>query len=244
MANDYFKFKHFTINQDRCAMKVGTDGVLLGVLAPILNTSKNTKNILDIGTGTGLVAIMLAQRNPTAKVTGVELDTEAAKQAQENAASTNWDIEIINNRIQDYSKNCTKKFNLIVSNPPFFINSLKAPDKNRNTARHTDELSFEDLAECVKELLAENGRFTVIIPYSSEKDFIGIANEKNMIAENCVRVIPKIGKEPKRSVITFCNIENKKDCNIIVTELIIETENRYCYSDEFKHLTADFYLKH
>ena len=240
MANDYFSFKQFTIHQDRCAMKVGTDGVLLGVLAPTIDSGR----ILDIGTGTGLVGIMLSQRCPQAIVTGVEIDADAAKQAEENATSTGWKIKIINKSIQDFSSQCEEKFDLIVSNPPYFINSLKAPEKNRNTARHTDELSYEELIESAEKLLSEEGKFSVIIPYSEEENFIGIANKRNLIAESSVRIIPKVGKEPKRSVITFCRCKNKINCNINVTELVIEKEERHCYSDEFKKLTADFYLKH
>ncbi|MBR3871577.1 MAG: methyltransferase [Paludibacteraceae bacterium] len=240
MANDYFSFKQFTIHQDRCAMKVGTDGVLLGVLAPTIDSGR----ILDIGTGTGLVGIMLSQRCPQAMVTGVELDANAAKQAEENATSTGWKIKIINKSIQDFSSQCEEKFDLIVSNPPYFINSLKAPEKNRNTARHTDELSYEELIESAEKLLSEEGKFSVIIPYSEEENFIGIANKRNLIAESSVRIIPKVGKDPKRSVITFCRCKNKINCNINVTELVIEKEERHCYSDEFKNLTADFYLKH
>lgn len=240
MANDYFSFKQFTIHQDRCAMKVGTDGVLLGVLAPTIDSGR----ILDIGTGTGLVGIMLSQRCPQAMVTGVELDANAAKQAEENATSTGWNIKIINKSIQDFSFQCEEKFDLIVSNPPYFINSLKAPEKNRNTARHTDELSYEELIESAEKLLSEEGKFSVIIPYSEEENFIDIANKRNLIAESSVRIIPKVGKEPKRSVITFCRCKNKINCNINVTELVIEKEERHCYSDEFKKLTADFYLKH
>ena len=240
MANDYFSFKQFTIHQDRCAMKVGTDGVLLGVLAPTIDSGR----ILDIGTGTGLVGIMLSQRCPQAMVTGVDLDANAAKQAEENATSTGWKIKIINKSIQDFSSQCEEKFDLIVSNPPYFINSLKAPEKNRNTARHTDELSYEELIESAEKLLSEEGKFSVIIPYSEEENFIGIANKRNLIAESSVRIIPKVGKDSKRSVITFCRCKNKINCNINVTELVIEKEERHCYSDEFKKLTADFYLKH
>ncbi|MEE0990035.1 MAG: methyltransferase [Paludibacteraceae bacterium] len=245
MPNDYFSFKQFTIRQDRCAMKVGTDGVLLGVLAPVLALAENSKRILDIGTGTGLVAIMLAQRTGGgAQISAVEIDSEAAIQARENASETPWEIDVYNNSIQTFVLECQEKFDLIVSNPPFFINSLKAPEKSRNTARHTDTLSFEDLVISAEKLLADKGLFTVIIPYSSESDFIKIASANNLIADTIIRVIPKVGKEAKRSVITFCRGNENVNCNINVTELVIEKEERHCYSDEFKSLTADFYLKH
>ena len=246
MPNDYFSFKQFTIRQDKCAMKVGTDGVLLGVLAPVLLDDNNlVSNILDIGTGTGLVAIMLAQRClGRAAVIGVEIDSDAATQAVENASKTPWKIDVYNNSIQGFAHECQEKFDLIVSNPPFFINSLKAPDKSRNTARHTDELSFEDLVDSAEKLLAENGRFTVIIPYSSENDFIKIAGSRKMFAKSVVRVVPKVGMQAKRSVVTFARGSDKNNCNTNVTELVIETEIRHCYTEEFKSLTADFYLKH
>lgn len=252
MPNDFFSFKKFTIHQDRCAMKVGTDGVLLGVLAPVVTEGlcsaekeQSQYQILDIGTGTGLVAIMLAQRcSGWARVVGVEIDTDAALQAQENADATDWNIKIYNSSIQLFAENNEEKFDLIVSNPPYFINSLKAPDKNRNTARHTDTLSFEDLVDSAEKLLADEGRFTVIIPCSSENDFIRIAELKNLFAESIIRVLPKVGKEAKRSVVTFARVTDKNNCNTNVTELVIETESRHCYTEEFKSLTADFYLKH
>ena len=252
MPNDFFSFKQFTIHQDRCAMKVGTDGVLLGVLSPIdagyvLSSEKENSEykILDIGTGTGLVAIMLAQRTEgKAKISAVEIDSEAALQARENASNTPWQIDVYNKSIQDFAREYQEKFDLIVSNPPYFINSLKAPDKNRNTARHTDTLSFEDLVGSAEKLLADEGRFTVIIPCSSENDFIEIAKGSNLFAESIIRVLPKVGKEAKRSVITFVRVSNKNNCNTNVTELVIETESRHCYTEEFKRLTADFYLKH
>lgn len=252
MPNDFFSFKQFTIHQDRCAMKVGTDGVLLGVLSPIdaqnvLSSEKENSEykILDIGTGTGLVALMLAQRTGgKAKISAVEIDLEAALQARENASNTPWQIDVYNNSIQDFAHVCQEKFDLIVSNPPYFINSLKAPDKNRNTARHTDTLSFEDLVGSAEKLLADEGRFTVIIPCSSENDFIEISKGSNLFAESIIRVLPKVGKEAKRSVITFVRDADINNCNTNVTELVIETESRHCYTEEFKRLTADFYLKH
>lgn len=253
MANDYFSFKQFTIYQDKCAMKVGTDGVLLGVLAPVLPTDmqalssdecENAYKILDIGTGTGLVAIMLAQRTGgKAQISAVEIDSDATEQARENASKSPWNIDIYNSSIQEFASESTQKFDLIVSNPPFFVNSLKAPEQSRNTARHTDTLSFEDLVFAAEKLLSEKGRFTVIIPTPSEDDFIKVANAQNLVAETIVRVIPKVGKEAKRSVITFIKSVLNNECNTKVTELVIETENRHCYSDDFKRLTADFYLK-
>ena len=128
MPNDYFKFKQFTIHQDKCAMKVGTDGVLLGAWAECANA----KGILDIGTGTGLIALMIAQRS-NAKIDAVEIDETASKQAKENIKKSLWNdrIEILNISFQDFSKSTNEKYDLIVSNPPYFQNSLYAPDEKR-----------------------------------------------------------------------------------------------------------------
>jgi tRNA1Val (adenine37-N6)-methyltransferase len=206
--------------------------------------------ILDLCTGSGCIAWTLALEMPGAEVTAVDISEEALAVASsqdfaEEMARTGAiaprfiKADVLAGPIEGLGQ-----FDIIVSNPPYFINSLKAPDKNRNTARHTDELSFEDLVDSAEKLLAENGMFTVIIPYSSENDFIKIADSKKMFAKSVVRVVPKVGKEAKRSVINFCRQVENFNCNTNVTELVIETENRHCYTEEFKSLTADFYLKH
>ena len=149
-----FRFKQFTIHQDACAMKVGTDGVLLGVLADVTAAT----HLLDIGTGTGLVALMLAQRNPSMSIDAIEIDSKAAKQAAENVAQSPWpQIRVHCAALQTYTAN--QPYNLIVSNPPYFVNSLKAPKAARTTARHTDSLSFNELVEGVDRLLSPAGHW-------------------------------------------------------------------------------------
>ena len=157
MANSYFRFKQFVVNQDKTAMKVGTDGVLLGALT---NICYEPAQILDIGTGTGLVALMLAQRFENSEIDAVEIDTEASEQALSNFNLSPFAnrLSVINIDISDYTPK--KKYNLIVSNPPYFVNSLKASDKQRTMARHTDSLSFSALAVAVRRLLAPDGKQT------------------------------------------------------------------------------------
>lgn len=154
MANDYFQFKQFKILQSRCAMKVGTDGVLLGAWAC------GGKEILDIGTGTGLIALMMAQRFPEANVLGIDIDTDACLQAKDNVACSPFKVEIEEGSIVD--KNGL--FDCIVSNPPFFENSLECPDSGRTKARHASLLSYHQLMESVCRLLSEQGEFSVVIP--------------------------------------------------------------------------------
>ena len=157
-----FRFKQFEILQDRCAMKVGTDGVLLGAWA-----SGGTR-ILDIGCGTGLIALMMAQRFPAAQVVGIDIDEEACGQARENVTASPFGdrIDVAHCRLQDYSG---EEFDAIVSNPPFFLNSLKNPDSKRAMARHADTLPFRDLWQGVKRLLSENGIFSVVLPSDVKK---------------------------------------------------------------------------
>ena len=153
-----FKFKQFEIHQDRCAMKVGTDGVLLGAWAP------GGKHILDVGSGTGLISLMMAQRFPEAQVLGIDMDGEACEEAAENVAASPFAdrVEIECCRLQDYHS--AESFDAIVSNPPFFLNSLKNPDSKRTMARHTDSLPFRDLFRGAKMLLSDDGVFSVIVP--------------------------------------------------------------------------------
>lgn len=160
MANSWFNFQQFRINQANCAMKISTDAVLLGALA----SSDHSAEILDVGTGTGVIALMLAQRYSNARVHAVEIDQEAAKQASENFRGSKFSdrISISNVRFQDFEPD--HQFDLIVSNPPYFPNHLKSQDAKRNRAMHADELSFSDLAEKGSTLLSPSGYFWLILP--------------------------------------------------------------------------------
>ena len=233
MANPYFQFKKFTVWHDKCAMKVGTDGVLLGAWAPV----QNAKYILDVGAGSGLISLQLAQRNPWASITSIEIDPAAAAQAKENIQSSPWSdrMEVICSDFRDY--HAENKFDLIVSNPPYFVDSLECPDRQRTAARHNNSLSYEDLLEGVSGLLTENGFFTVVIPADVAERVKKIASIKKLYAVRQLNVITKPGGIPKRVLITFSF--SNQEC--IVEELLTELA-RHQYSEEYMTLTRDYYL--
>ena len=235
MANSYFRFKQFVVNQDKTAMKVGTDGVLLGALT---NICYEPAQILDIGTGTGLVALMLAQRFENSEIDAVEIDTEASEQALSNFNLSPFAnrLSVINIDISDYTPK--KKYNLIVSNPPYFVNSLKASDKQRTMARHTDSLSFSALAVAVRRLLAPDGKCYIIIPVDAYDNVVDIFYCNQLYAQQAIFVSHNANKKPKRVVVSFAD----KQCSgVQKSELYIE---KYpgIYSDEFKRLVEPFYL--
>jgi len=236
MANPYFRFKQFTVYHDRCAMKVGIDGVLLGIWACIDNTTQ----ILDIGTGTGLIALMLAQRS-TATIDAIDIDTNAAMQASVNITSSPWAQRIAVQEIslQDYAKSTSNRYDLIVSNPPYFVNSLKNPTADRSLARHTDSLTHEELIVHAMALLQPTGRICMILPVIEAVKCEAFAIFRGLYCNREVRVIPKPEGEVKRIMLEF----NTQPCLKTISELTIESNERHCYSEEFSALAKDFYLK-
>lgn len=234
MPNPYFQFKRFTVFHDRCAMKVGTDGVLLGAWTDV----STSQRILDIGTGTGLIALMLAQRNATAQITAIDIDEAAVEQAKENIASSPWKnrIEVTQQDVCCFSSN--RLFDTIVSNPPYFNQSLKGPDSQRNTARHTDSLDSSQLLEKVAEILHPEGRFSIIIPSDQTDEIIRIAATYGLHPSRQTDVITRPGLPPKRALLAFQ--KTKGICH--KNELVIELE-RHVYSEDYIALTRDFYLK-
>ena len=234
MANPFFTFKQFTIRHDRCAMKVGTDGVLLGAWTDVSHSCR----ILDIGTGTGLIALMLAQRCPQASITAIDIDAEAVEQAHENILSSPWKdrVEVLLQDICTFPAN--QQFDSIVSNPPYFIDSLKCPDSQRNTARHTDTLDAKRLLESVARLLSDNGRFSIILPAEQTDLLIQSAYTQGLYPSRQTAVITRPGLSPKRILMEF---QKKKEA-FHPDELIIELE-RLVYSVGFIALTKDFYLR-
>lgn len=236
MGCDFFRFKKFTIHQDKCAMKVGTDGVLLGAWTdPRLATK-----IADIGTGTGLIAIMLAQKS-NASVTGIEIDTGAATQAKENMSNTLWKdrLNVIEADIKDYYPHHEAEFDLIVSNPPFFNENTKGYSEKRNIARHTDGLSFGLLVEAVSFILKEDGRFSVIIPATSAQEFISEAIRHKLSLTRKTEVITKLGTPAKRVMMEFCKNTSNNATTEYAQLLLSENGNK---SQEYINLTSDFYL--
>jgi tRNA1Val (adenine37-N6)-methyltransferase len=235
MTNNYFSFKEFTINQGRAAFKVGTDGVLLGASADI----SNKKRILDIGAGTGLITIMLAQRCD-ADIVSIEPDYESFLQAEENVAQCRWKgrIKVINSDLQKFTS-VDEKFDLIVSNPPYFSNSLKNPDPRKSSARHTDLLTSADLLSGVAELLDNKGVFQVIMPYVESTIFIAEAQQYGLYCNSILKIKPLPTAEIRRFIMTF-SWERLKLTEMFLT---IERGERHEFTKEYKTLTKDFYLK-
>ncbi len=236
MAN--FCFKQFEIKQDRCAMKVGTDGVLIGAWA------MGGKRILDVGCGTGLVALMMAQRFPQAQVLGIDIDRDACEQAMENVMSSPFGerVKIEHCRFQDFlsqeDDTTMPLFDAIVSNPPFFVDSKKNPDNKRALARHTDSLSFAELLRHTKRLLAKDGVFSVIIPsevvdvVESEACVLGFY----LVRKCAVKTVER--KIPKRYMMTFA----KQRLGELEIEEEILTKNDGSRSEWYAEITKDFYL--
>jgi len=236
MPNPYFSFKQFTVYHDKCAMKVGIDGVLLGAWAEVENAEKT----LDIGTGTGLIALMIAQRSNT-NIQAIDIEESAILQARENILKSPWAdrIQAQQMSLQEFAKSTIDRFDLIVSNPPYFINSTKAPEKSRNTARHTDTLTHKELIEQATHLLEPTGRLCVILPVNEGLECVAYAESKGLFCTKLVMVFPKPNSPAKRVLLEFCKQFNPKE----ISELTIESEIRHHYSPKFTELAKDFYLK-
>jgi len=236
MSNPYFSFKQFTVYHDRCAMKVGMDGVLLGAWC----NTENTKNILDIGTGTGLIALMLAQRS-TSLIDGIDIDANAILQATENVKRSPWAnrVSVKEISLQDLAANTVNQYDLIVSNPPYFVNSLKAPTEDRNVARHADSLTHEELILNAKLLLNPSGRISIILPVNEALICRDFALSNGLYCTREVQVIPKPNAVPKRTLLEFCFQPLPKE----ESKLVIESDVRHHYSEEFSLLAKEFYLR-
>jgi tRNA1Val (adenine37-N6)-methyltransferase len=234
MANNYFSFKQFTIYQDKCAFKVGTDGVLLGAYADI----SSAKRILDIGTGTGLIALMLAQRCG-ASITAIEPDSDSFIQACTNIEECKWGnrIKAENISLQNFFPG-DDKFDLIVTNPPYFSDSLKNPDAGKAAARHNFLLGNDDLFKGARRLISEDGKFQIILPYAEAYVFIAEAQAYGFYCNDILKIKPLPASQIRRMILTFSTNRQK------ATEkfLTIETGKRYAFSDDYISLTKDFYL--
>ncbi len=237
MSNKPFLFKKFSVNQDRCAMKIGTDGVLLGAWTSI---SQNPFSVLDIGAGTGVISLMLAQRCYAELIDAIEIDANAYEQCTENFENSPWNDRLFcyHASVKEFAQEIDDEYDLIVSNPPFYSEDYKSSNSQRDLARFNDALPFEHLVMCVAKLLSEDGLFSVVIPHKEEVNFITLASNVNLYPNRILRVKGSPTSEVKRSLIEFSF--NKSDVSI--DELIIETE-RHQYTKEYINLTKDFYLK-
>jgi len=235
MANPYFKFKQFTVYHDKCAMKVGTDGVLIGAWADVSRAEK----ILDVGTGSGLIALMIAQRCD-ASVLGIDIDEDAVIQARENVMASQWSgqITIARQDVRVMANECDTKFDVILSNPPYFAEDVKCPEAQRNTARHTDELDFHSLLQAVSVLLTDDGTFSVVLPANAASDFIALATKFKLFLSKQTWVYTKPNMPAKRVLMAF---SKDKSTETQVGHLTIETAPKV-YTPEFAALMKDFYL--
>lgn len=233
-----FQFKQFSVEQDRCAMKIGTDGVLLGAWTPIEN---NPFSVLDIGAGTGIIALMIAQRTNAEQIDALEIDEEAYEQAVENFENSPWSDRLFcfHAGLDEFMDEPEDEYDLIISNPPFYTEDYQSGNEQRDLARFADALPFEDLIEAADLLLSENGIFSVIIPFKEEEKFIALAKDFDLFPMKITHVKGTPTTEIKRSLLAFSrnSIEN-----FPVDELVIET-SRHIYTEEYISLTKDFYLK-
>jgi len=235
MSSDVFAFKQFKIKQDKCAMKVGTDAVLLGAWTKC----GNAKKILDVGTGTGVLALMLAQKSEATNW-AIDIDKDSFIDAKENAYQSKWNdrLNVLNISMQEFTKENSNDFDVIISNPPYFTDAYKAKELSRNTARHTDELPFDQLIECVVKLLSEDGHFFSILPYNEAIQFKNMAAKNNLYLIKSTRVKTKPEKEPKRLLMMY----SRKQQIQTEDELVIELDERHHYTQQYIDLTKDYYL--
>jgi tRNA1Val (adenine37-N6)-methyltransferase len=216
-------------------MKVGTDAVLLGSWV----NASHAKHILDIGTGTGIIALMLAQKSG-ARIDAIDIDQNAFQQAVENSENCQWKerIHIYHSALQDFSPESEYKYDLIVSNPPYFVDSSKALEESRTNARHTDQLPYDELLKGVLRLLHPSGKFYVILPTKESELFREKAEANKLYCTKITRVVTRTDKPEKRLLMRFEFTHRAFSEDSIV----IEKDERHSYSDEYKELTKDYYL--
>lgn len=234
MANDYFSFKQFTILQDKSAFKVGTDGVLLGAAADISHAIK----VLDIGSGTGLIALMVAQRC-NAIVYAIEPDYASFVQMSHNVNHSKWHdrIRVECTDLQHFN-HTGDKFDLILTNPPYFTNSLKCPDLRKTGTRHTDTLNSDDILKEIDRLMTPDGKLQLILPYVEGNLFIAEASRFGLYCNSILKIRPLPSSQIRRLILTF----SKTHKNPVGKFLTIE-HGRHQFTEEYINLTKEFYLK-
>ena len=232
-----FQFKQFTIQQDKTAMKVGTDGVLLGAWA---NLDFYPNSILDIGAGTGLIALMMAQRCDAETIDAIELNDEAYEQTVENFENSDWGDRLFcyHASLDEFTDEIDEKYDFIISNPPFYTSTYKELSEERAMARHSESLTYADLLESTSKLLSENGNCAFIIPFEEEVNFLKIAEENMLYPNRITRVKGALNTAVKRSLLQLSFLKTEP----IQSELTLEL-SRHNYTEDYKSLVQDLYLK-
>ncbi|MEX2235443.1 MAG: methyltransferase [Cyclobacteriaceae bacterium] len=236
MGSKPFQFKQFSVAQNHCTHKVGTDGVLLGAW---VNIDEADKSVLDIGTGSGLIALMLAQRtNSETRIDALEIESMAAEQAKENVLQSPWPqkIRVHNDSLQQFKPET--KYDLIISNPPYFENSLRPPEKKRTQARHTEQLRYNDLLQHADRLLTQRGRLAVILPHAGGLRFMEQARSLKLIPIRSANFRSRADKPVERLLLELAYEVNPQT----VTEIVLHSRDE-AWSDQYKRLTGEFYLK-
>ena len=239
MSNIFFQFKQFTINQDRCAMKVTTDGCLFGAWVAKEAGSLKTelRNIIDIGTGTGLLSLMLAQKT-NSPITSIEIDTDAFRQASENIAISPWKdrIKIFHADIKDF--NSPVQYEIVISNPPFYENEWPSENLKRNTAHHSSELLLEDLLDIIPTILTPGGKFYLLLPYKRHEEILKLFDQKKVSLIQKIFVRQTDGHDFFRFMIEG---SFERSANTITNEIAIKNKNNE-YTEEFTAILKDYYL--
>ena len=233
-----FSFKQFTVQQDNCAMKIGTDSVLLGAWCPLEN---NPRSVLDIGAGTGILSLMIAQRSNAEQIDAIEIDEDAHEECVENFENSPWSDRLFcfHAGLDEFVDDPEDEYDLIISNPPFYAEDFKTEDSQRDLARFQDALPFEELIEAAALLLSENGVFAVIIPFKEEEHFINLCGQLDLFPIKVTRVKGTPTTEIKRSLLAF----KRYELPVLEADILIIETSRHQYTEKYINLTKDFYLK-
>ncbi|NRA92704.1 MAG: methyltransferase [Psychroserpens sp.] len=232
-----FKFKHFSVEQDRCAMKIGTDGVLLGAWTTVKH---NPFSILDIGAGTGVLSLMLAQRSNAEIIEAIEIDDDAYEQCVTNFENSDWSDKLFcyHASLLEFTEQIDDNYDLIICNPPFYSAKYKTKDKARDLARFQDAMPFEHLLFSASKLLSDQGVFSVILPYSEADSFVELASEFKLFPNRICNVKGNSESKTSRSLLELSFNESELSESIIIIE-----NGRHNHTDDYINLTKDFYLK-
>ncbi len=240
-----FVCKQFSLNHSKSTMKIGTDAILLSALSPNISP----KNVLEIGTGCGIIALCMAQKYNNAQITAIDIDHNSIEEAKDNFSRSKYNERLFAKEIdiQKFSKNSTEKYDLIISNPPFFVSSLESPFAKRNKARHTSTLCFEDLAFASKNLISDNGILAIILPSKEAKIFENIAIKENLHPIERIKIFSRPIKDFQRVILHFKKLNfndialNEKYKTIVEREIIIRDNNNN-FTQEYNSLVKEFLL--